>query len=276
MTNTTTITTLPHQPDLDLETRLANEAFWKEVFGPDNLPQKEIKPGSRYVTIPGWFPTQKCIRGEVRTREPLMADLMLHLDTDPAIRVIADFPIKEPYVANKADGRKVVSEHIPDLAVLRSDGAVFVIDVMPYHVQLSFPNLNRKRADLERHYAQKGAKYSLLDETTIRLEPLLSNLRLMWRHKRNRHEPAGMELIRKAVREASYPSTIEALVRTMPKNAVFARWADEPVSAARHVSECNPVFSAIMQLSIGGELDVDLGRKFSGTTIVTRKEKANA
>jgi len=276
MRSTKTMVALPQLPELDLETRLANVAYWKEVFGPSNKPQKEIKPGSRYVTIPGWFPTHKCVRGEVRTREPLMADLMLHLDTDPAIRVIAEFPVKEAYVATKADGRKVVSEHIPDLAVLRSDGAVFVIDVMPFHVQLSFPNINRKRADLERHYVQKGAKYSLLDETTIRLEPLLSNLRLMWRHKQNRHEPAGMELIRKAVREASYPATIETLVRSMPENAIFARWADEPATAARHVPECNPVFSAVMQLSIGGELDVDLGRKLSGATIVTKKEKANA
>ncbi|EJZ17295.1 hypothetical protein, partial [Rhizobium sp. Pop5] len=249
MKNSETTAALPQLPDLDLETKLANEAYWKEIFGPNNSPQKEIKPGSRYVTIPGWFPTLKCIRGEVRTREPLMADLMLHLDTDPAIRVIAEFPIKEAYIAHKADGRKVVSEHIPDLAVLRSDGAVFVIDVMPYHVQLSFPSTDRKRADLERHYATKGAKYLLLDETTIRLEPLLSNLRMMWRHKQNKHEPKGMEQIRKAVREASYPSTIETLVRSMPENAIFARWGDEPASAARHVTECNPVFTAVMQLA---------------------------
>jgi len=276
MKNSKTTAALPQLADLDLETRLANEAYWKEVFGPNNVPQKEIKPGSRYITIPGWFPTTKSSRGEVRTREPLMADLMIHLDTDPAIRMVAEFPIKEPYIATKADGRKVVSEHIPDLAVLRSDGAVFVIDVMQYHVQLSFSGIDRKRGDLERHYAKKGAKYLLLDETTIRLEPLFSNLRLMWRHKQTRHEPKGMEQIRKAVREASYPSTIENLVRSMPDNAIFARWSDEPASAARHVTECNPIFSAVMQLATAGEIDVDLGRKFSGNTVVTRKETANA
>lgn len=266
----------PPLPALDFETVLYNEAWRERVFGPDNQPKKFIKPGSKYVTLPGWFPTSKNIRGEVRTREPLMADLLIHLDTDPAVKVIAEFPIVEPYVSHTASGKAVVSEHIPDLAVLRADGAVFVIDVMSYHVRLTNAGAEQRRIDLTRHYAKRGATYLFLDETTIKLEPLFPNLRLMWRHKQSEHEPAGMDAVRSSLREASYPATIGSLMRSMPTNAIFARWDDEPESAARHISENNPTFSAVMQLAIIGELEVNLNKKFSADTIVTRKEKAHA
>ena len=264
------------QPKIDFEAQLVNESYWRDVFGPDNEPKKFILPGSRYITLPGWFPTTKNIRGEVRTREPLMADLLIHLDTDPMVRVIAEFPIVEPFVSHNARGKVNVSEHIPDLAVLRTDGSVFVIDVMTYHVRKTMRDAEQRRIDLTHHYEKKGAKYLLLDETTIRLQPLFFNLRLMWKHKHSKHEPAGMEAVRTSLREASYPTTIEALIRSMPTNAIFARWGDEPESAARHVTENNPTFSAVMQLAISGELEVNLDKKFSANTIVTRKETAHA
>ncbi len=264
------------QSTIDFETQLTNEAFWRNVFGQDNEPQKFIKPGSRYITLPGWFPTDKNVRGEVRTREPLMADLLIHLDTDPMVKVIAEFPIVEAFVSHNTRRKAMVSEHIPDLAVLRNDGSVFVIDVIPFHVRKTISGAEQRRIDLTHHYRKKGAKYLLLDETTIRLQPLFFNLRLMWKHKRSNHELRGMEQIRHALLKATYPTTIDTLMRTMPQNAIIARWSDEPESAARHVAQCNPTFSAVMQLAIAGELEVDLDKKFSADTIVTRKETAHA
>jgi len=263
------------QPSPDFETQLANEAFWRRIFGPGNGPVKEIKPGSRYITLPGWFPTNKNVRGELRTREPLLADLLIHLDTDPAIKTIAEFPMEVPFVSHDGKGKAENSEHIPDLAVLRADGAVFVIDVMPFYVRKTMRGVEQRRTDLTHHYAKKGARYLLLDETTIRLQPLFFNLRLMWQHKQSRHELKGMSEVRQALREATYPTTIGALMKTMPQNAIFARWSDEPETAARHVTECNPTFTAVMQLAISGELEVNLNRKFSADTLVTRKEKAH-
>ncbi|NTE82179.1 hypothetical protein G6M16_010700 [Agrobacterium tumefaciens] len=263
-------------PNLDFETQLSNEAFWRDVFGPDNEPQREIKPGSRYRTLPGWFPTSKNVRGRVRTREPLMADLMIHLDTDPAIRVVAEFPIKTNYHVRRLDGTVVTKEHIPDLAALRRDGRVLVIDVMPWNVQQDIPWLQRRREALRAHYSKLGARYLLLDETSLRLQPLLNNLKLMWMHKSSGHDLNGMAQIRQALRDTSYPATMEDLVRTMPLNAIVARWSDEDESAARHVTECNPIFTAVMQLAMSGEVDVDLTKRFSPSTLVSRKEMAHA
>ena len=258
----------------NFETRLANEAFWKEVFGPDNKPQKEIAPGSRYRTLPGWFPTKKNIRGEVRTREPLMIDLMIHLDTDPDIRIVAEFPIKQAIDCKDAHGEIKTEEHIPDIVALRRDGSVLVIDVMPFNVQAARRNTSRIRDARTVHYRDLGAKYLLLSETTLRL-PVLKDLKRMWMHRQIEGEHPQMAELRKCLRRATYPATIESLVRSMPINGIFTHSRTEGRSSARHVTECNPVFSAVMQMVIRGELDVDLANRLSPSTIVTRRNVAH-
>jgi len=262
--------------DLNFEERLANEAFWKEVFGPDNVPVKEIKPGSRYRTLPGWFPTRKNVRGEVRTREPLMIDLLLHLDVDSDILVVAEFPFKRQIRYRRPDGSISTKDHIPDVAVLRRDGLVFVIDVMPFNVQVGRLDLTSRKAAMRKHYRALGARYLLLDETTLRLQPLLSNIKSMWMHRKTNDEPSGMADLRRLLLAASYPTTIEELMRSMPINAFISRLSDEDGSTGRHVTECNPVFSAVMQMTMSGELDVDLTRRLSPRTVVTRRSASHA
>ena len=254
--------------DHDLSRRMENEAFWRGVFL-DNEPKKEIKPGSRYVSLPGWFPTRKNPRGLVRTSSPLTRDLMFHLDTDPDIVSIADFPVKTVYRSKTSTGF-VMREHIPELAVARADGSVFVVDVMPINVQTTIPSVVRRTEELKSTYYEQGATYLLLDETSLHLEPLLSNLKRMWKHKQNDHEIAEMAVIRRWILDASLPTTIGTLMREAPFNAVFAHWSDEPREAARHVTENNPVFSAVMQLAIAGQVEVDLDTRFSSATTVTR------
>ncbi|MHC2574677.1 hypothetical protein [Rhizobium leguminosarum] len=266
---------LPPLPDPTFEQQLANEAYWRKVFSDDNVPLIEIKPGTHYKTLPSWFPSRKNPRGEIRAREPLVADLLIHLDTDPKIKRIHEFAVKIQYRYHKLDGTILVKEHIPDICVFDATGAVFVIDVMPFAVQQTMPGIQNRKASLQRHYAGLGAKYMLLDETTIHLRPLFQNLRLMWRHKRLSHEPKGMETLRQILRDHKLGCTVGDLMRTLPSNAIVARWSDEPTTALKHVSECNPVFTAIMQLAMNGEVEVDLDTRFSSDTMVTRKEKAH-
>jgi hypothetical protein len=265
--NTPTVVAEP-----SLATRLANEVFWKEVFSPGKEPKREIKLGTRYRTLPGWFPTMKNHKGEVRTREPLVGDLLIHLDTDPDVRAISEFAVKVQYQLLRPDGTITIEEHIPDIAVIDAKGAVFVIDVTPYHVKGTMPWLEMRKPSLERHYAKLGAQYRLVDETTIHLKPLFQNLRLMWKHKKLSHEREGMERLRQLVRDHPLPCTIGALMRSIPQNALVARWSDQPGSSVKHVSQCNPVFTAVMQLAISGEVDVDLDKRFSADTLVTRRK----
>jgi hypothetical protein len=199
---------------------------------------------------------------------------MFHLDTDPGIVSIADFPVETTYRSKTSSGFKM-REHIPEVGILRRDGAVFVVDVIPVHVQPTIPFVRQRTSELKSAYFDQGATYLLLDETSLHLEPLLGNLKRMWKHKRNDHELAEMSAIRRWILDARFPTTIGALMREAPINAVFAHWNDEPQEAARHVTENNPVFSAVMQLAIAGKLEVDLDARFSPSTLVTRKEKSH-
>ncbi|WP_104668373.1 hypothetical protein [Ensifer adhaerens] len=89
---------------MELQARVNNQAYWNEVFGPANEPKKEIKPGSRYTTLPGWHPTAKSVRGVVRTREPLMADAMIHIDTNHSTRRSRNFPLRWDIARHRGDG----------------------------------------------------------------------------------------------------------------------------------------------------------------------------
>jgi hypothetical protein len=199
---------------------------------------------------------------------------MFHLDTDHEIVLIADFPVSTSYRSKTPTGFKM-REHIPELAVLRRDGAVFVVDVMPLNVQPTVPFIRQRTAELKSAYFDQGATYLLLDETSLHLEPLLGNLKRMWKHKENDHELAEMETVRRWILDARFPTTIGELMRECPLNAVFAHWSDKPEDTARHVTENNPVFSAVMQLAIAGKVEVDLDARFSPSTTVTLKEKSN-
>lgn len=174
------MTTLGTTNQPDLATQLANEVYWKEVFA-TNEPQKEIKLGTRYRTLPGWFPMKKNPRGHVRTRKPLVGDLLIHLDTDPDVKAISEFAVKIQFRHHRPYGSITIEEHIPDIAVIDGKGKVFVIDVMPHHVALSMPWFGRRKSSLELHYGKLGAKYLTFDETRIHLTPLFQNLRLMWK-----------------------------------------------------------------------------------------------
>lgn len=274
MTSPRASTPRPHplQPG-DLASRLANEAYWQDVFR-NSEPKREIKPGSHYVSLPGWFPTRKNARSRVRTRSPLARDLMFHLETDPDVVAVADFPVETSYRSRTASGFRV-ELHVPEIAALRRDGSVLVLDAVPLHVQLTKPGIRQRTADLKEAYLDLGATYRCLDETSLQLEPLLSNLKTMWKHKQTGHELAGMAALRQWILDADLPATIGGLMRSAPLNAVLARWSDEPDAAARHVTENNPVFSAVMQLAIAGLVDVDLDSPFSPATTVTRRERAH-
>ncbi len=253
---------------MELQARVNNQAYWNEVFGPANEPKKEIKPGSRYTTLPGWHPTAKSVRGVVRTREPLMADAMIHIDTNPFNTAVAEFPVAGGY--RTPSGRW--SEHVPDLAVRRRDGSVVVVDVMPVNVQRQFGWVGQRTQAMRIHFAGLGAHYTLLDERTLHIKPLIGNLRTMWMHKRLACQPSWVTEIAQEILRLALPTTIGAAMRAIKRNAVFGRSADD--EEWKVVGEINPVFTAIMQLAMDGRIGIDLRVPFSQSTEVTAPRRA--
>lgn len=238
--------------------------YWNEVFSVSNEPKKEIKPGSRYVTLPGWHPTRKSVRGIVRTREPLMADAMIHIDTNPFNLAVAEFPV----IVGYRNSRGRYREHVPDLAVRRRDGSVVVIDVMPFYVQRHLGWPERRSLQLMKVFAQLGAHYRLLDERTLHMKPLINNLRLMWRHKHIACQYAWIDEIANEILRLPLPSTIGVAMRSVKQNTLLGRQSDD--DEWKVVGEINPAFTAVMQLAIEGKIGIDLRTPFSQSSEITK------
>lgn len=249
---------------MELHELVRNQDYWNEVFSERNEPKKEIKPGSRYITLPGWHPTNKSVRGIVRTREPLMADAMIHIDTNPFNVAVAEFPVAAGY--RTASGR--YREHVPDLAVRRRDGSVVVIDVMSFHVQRHLGWPAHRTLRMKEFFADLGAHYRLLDECTLHMRPLIDNLRLMWRHKRIACQPTWIDEIANEILMLPLPSRIDLVMRSVKQNAMLGRWSDD--DDWKIVGEVNPAFTAIMQLAMEGRIAIDLRMSFSQSTVITQ------
>ncbi|MBO0129642.1 hypothetical protein [Agrobacterium burrii] len=253
---------------MELRERNKNQKYWDEVFSEANEPKKEIKPGSRYITLPGWHPTRKSVRGIVRTREPLMADAMIHVDTNPFNVAVAEFPVAVGYPTASGKYR----EHVPDFAVRRRDGSVVVIDVMPFYVQRYLGWPEHRTLQMVKVFAELGAEYRLLDERTLHMRPLIDNLRLMWRHKRIACQHAWIDEVAAEILTLPLPSRIGAVMRSVKQNALLGRWRDE--DDWKVVGEVNPAFTAIMQLAMEGKVGIDLRKPFSQFTMIAQPRVA--
>lgn len=257
---------------MEFKKQLENEAHWAHVFSPANFPHKTIKPGSHYKTLPGWFPSPKSVNGLMRTSQPLMHDLFIHLDTNPEVVAIAEFPEEAEYWTIATNGEPILRSHVPAAAVRTRTGRVVVFDVEPVYVQEGRGWLPQRTADLKSHYTGLGAHYHLLDERTIHLRPVFDNLRLMWLHKRVEAQHPDIDVIAQRIADAALPLRIGDLMRRVTPNAFFGQWEGE--TTATMIPEVNPIFTAVMQLAMAGRVEVDLNRPFSQWTVVRRPSHA--
>ncbi|WP_158665224.1 hypothetical protein [Ensifer adhaerens] len=147
-----------------------------------------------------------------------------------------------------------------------------VVDVMPVNVQRHFGWVGQRTQAMQNHFAGLGAHYTLLDERTLHIKPLIGNLRTMWMHKRLACQPSWVTEIAQEIRRLALPTTIGAAMRAIKRNAVFGRSADD--EEWKVVGEINPVFTAIMQLAMAGRIGIDLRVPFSQSTEVTAPRRA--
>ncbi|WP_375590797.1 hypothetical protein ABWH89_09455 [Hoeflea alexandrii] len=251
-------------------------------FGPQNLPSSlfthEHVPvwapqwGTRYPTLPVTFPTDKAATGEVFARLPLMADGLVHVDTDPDVVAIAAYPMSVEYMAPTYNNRAVKRAHVPDVAVRRSDGSVISIDYVPVNEQSMKPWIAKRTRVLQNHIASiHCCSYAVHDERSVLAQPLFGNLKAMWAHKATALDPDGMQLVAQALRRCPFPSRLGVL-KKMLRDDVELR----EVFAALDADGVDIVFTIVMQMCISGELDIDLSAPFSAQTLVTPRKLRGA
>lgn len=257
-------------PSVEFMKQARLDAFWHELFGPDHEPVRVFKAGARHQNPVGKFTTDKYAAGGViRTRSPLMADGLKHLDTDPRVMRLAPFPFQISYLSADGHGEIFGRKHVLDVGIRFRNGSVGFVDYVPFSCQDE--RSRQREREISLHLAENfNAGYAVHDERCIYPEPIFRNVCVLREH---RSLPIDHECVREIAREileASLPMTIGDLTRSMSINAFAEKWADEPDSAYRVDREANPVFTACMQLAIAGKVTLDLRREFSPSTLVAR------
>jgi len=242
---------------MEFEKKLQNETHWKHVFSADNIAHRSIKLESS-CKPPMWFPTSKSVSRLIQTREPLMYDLLIHLDVNSDVIAIAEYPEEAEYWTVATNGEPTIRSHVPNVAVLMRDGLVAVIDVMSMAKQAERPGVDQRTDDLKAHYQGLQAHYVLLDEKTIRQQPLFDNRRHMWSLRKVAGQHPDYDRVARSILKQPLPMRIRDLMRHVRPIVLSSEWSDET----------GPVFTAVAQLAMAGQVQVDMNGRFSQHTVV--------
>jgi hypothetical protein len=240
-------------------------------FEDDHQPKRSIRKRVMHRTLPVNFPTTKAVAGTVRARLPLMADGLIHLDTDPQWVRISPYPLEIEFFSQDANGRFVVASHIPDVGVISGGGRKAFIHFVPLVIQREKPHLAKRTEILKEIFREEhGASYAVLDERDIYIEPRFSNLKMMWKHKLNGWDEEALMAVRKVLGRLSLPTTVAEVRQAVSLPGLRMVWEHPDGERHQDLGNVDRAFSAVMQLAMNGEVDVDLSRPFSGTTLVNR------
>lgn len=240
---------------MKLKTELPASPHWQQVFSADNVEHRRLTPANPIVS----FPTSKSALHLVRPRSPLMRDLLIHLDTDPTIVLIAAFPEEVEYWTVATNGEPTLRTHVPDVAVFRRDGRIVVIDVVPRdEMESNRARIEQRTDDLKAHYLGFEAEYIVLSEAEIYQQPKFDNRRDMWQHKAFDGQDPAIGQIALAILSQPLPMRLGDLARRLTAPCPREEWLDGS----------GPLYSAAKQLVMSGEVEVDLTTPFSLFTVI--------
>jgi len=235
----------------------------------EELPLYEPARRRHHRTLPGIFPTAKNPRGYIRTRLPLMMDGLVHIDTDPAWTRIYPYAESIRFWGYDRRGRLCIREHVPDLKVVSDDGDIVFIDYVPCAIQEGDPHFKRHKAAMEEAcWESHRSSYAVHDELCIYREPLYCNLTVMWMHRLDGMDEEAVIAVRKAVARVGLPSTIGEITRHAGLPGLRMEWDNTKVTHSIDLEDVDRAFSAIMQLTLDGEVEIDLSRPLSSSTEV--------
>ncbi|MCS4089645.1 hypothetical protein [Rhizobium sp. BK176] len=235
------------------------DAILTAIFDDDHKPARKIGRGMYHPGRAVVFPTKKVPTGSIRARSPLMADGLIHLDTDPKVVRLSPYPLETAYWSTLDEETPAKRDHIPDIAIMLRDDRIVFIDYVPLAEQAATPHFARRVAERTRHFRNEfGCAYAVHDERSVRIQPLLSNLRLMWAHRQLGFETAAQANARHFVRLASLPATIRTISENAGRTHQAIKWEGDEHPTP--LPETDLVFTAVMQLAMRGEVRLDLGK----------------
>lgn len=125
----------------------------------------------------GYFPSFKLGR-MVEWESLLERDAILLLEFSPGVKSFQEQPVLVQY----RDG-DVVRRYFPDFEITTTDAELIHLEVKP-ETQLLRADVAHKLTKVAEHYAANGHAYRILTDTAIRRQPLLGNVTLLARLRR--------------------------------------------------------------------------------------------
>jgi hypothetical protein len=239
---------------------LFNNPRWNHLFSEDSHPCRPIPAGSAHDRT--WIPCSKSASRLVWAYSDLMRDLLIHLETNPDVVAVAEYPEETEYWTIATNGEPTVRTHVPAVAARMRDGTVAFIDVMTSDAQKrAHAMVDQRTSDLADHYGRLGAAYLLLDETTIRKQPAFDNRRHMWALRKTRWQDPVIDQLAQKILELGLPLSI----------AEIARRTDAASNRVGRLDPTGATYSAVSQLVTSGHLVIDLGRRLSDSSVVRRR-----
>lgn len=148
--------------------------------------RKVVRPTGRGVR--GQFPSRKMGR-MISWESTLERDAIIYLEMSPAIVRYEEQPANIYY-----DDDGLTRRYVPDFEAVLTSGEVVHIEVKPSHKLLE-PELAAKYDKIRKHYAGTGIRFCFLTEKEVRVEPFLSNLEKLMKHRpRNGDEDLNSHL----------------------------------------------------------------------------------
>jgi len=116
-------------------------------------------------------------------------DFLYHLEFDPEVIRYASQPLKLHY---NLDGTMLT--HYPDFAVERRNGRIDYYEVKPFDktAELSFQD---KTKAIRERLNKMGHQYYVVTDREIKIEPRLSNLKILYRYLATKHSLADQQAV---------------------------------------------------------------------------------
>lgn len=221
---------------------------------PGLKPVRRIKAKTKRISRPGRFATSKTfVREPIRTETVLEMDGLAHIETNPRYIRIAPQPHRLTFHVPGPDGATRVDTYVPDLAAQTVEGNVVIVD-FKWSWLRALPEWAEVEPVIREAYrVDHGAKFVVLTEEHLHVEPRRTNVAIMLMHRPPAEDPAATAAVRAAIERLGLPSTVGAV-------RAAAGLATDGVS--------DPAFSTLVELALTGEVALDLGRPFDDGTRV--------
>lgn len=220
-------------------------------------PARKVKRRNYHRAVDGDGGDHKAI-GLSPFRSLLERDLRTLLSANPDIDCYAIEPHRLEYFIPIESGGYAKHTYVPDVVLRYRDSRIAVLDAKALFFATTKAWLKCEPHITAAYNIDHDVPFVVLSEGVIRLQPRLSNCEIMKRHRYIVEDVAALMRTRDVIATIGLPTTIAGVTEAARINS--------PEGS-------NRVYTAIMNLALTGEIDLDLSKPFSMATTLRSRDQ---